>query len=323
MSSPGSGLPLPVVSAAMRDVMSAAALWATRPDTILITGETGIGKTTLAHRIHEMSARASRPFITVECGAIAESLIESELFGHVKGAFTGATEGRAGAFVSARKGTLLLDEVQNLSPAAQTRLLHVLDTKTIRPVGAHLHHPVDVRIIATTNQDLGTLVADRMFRSDLYFRLNHVTIDIPPLRERTGDLRAILTQWVPLLCQELDLPVKTIQEDTWDLVLAHPWPGNLREVYHWLRRSLLESANGQVSATHLAVLYTPSSPSSPGIVPSNALSIEPYPAFRTRTDRQYCQDVLARAHGNRRVASQMAGLPRATFYRLVSHLGID
>lgn len=209
------------------------------PSTILLQGESGVGKEVAARALHSQSPRASQPFVAVNCGAIAQELIESELFGHVKGAFTGANDSRNGLFFYAHGGTLFLDEVGELSGPAQTKLLRVLEERRIRPVGSEREMPVDVRVVAATNRDLAAEVQAGRFRRDLYFRLEVMTLSIPPLRERREDIPLLARHFMHLLAPQLGLPPLAMPVAVVDALLAYPWPGNVRELKNYLERSLI------------------------------------------------------------------------------------
>jgi DNA-binding NtrC family response regulator len=221
--------------------------------TVLLQGETGTGKELLARELHRRSARAQKSFVRVNCAALAEGVLESELFGHERGSFTGAVRTTAGLFQMASGGTLLLDEVSEVSPALQAKLLRVLQEREVRRVGGAEMVPVDVRVIATTNRDLRREVSRGAFRADLYHRLNVVRIDVPPLRERREDIaemaRGILSR--KALEHEITRPV--LEEEALEILCAHSWPGNVRELENVLERSLLLQQGGRIRATDLAL----------------------------------------------------------------------
>ena len=212
--------------------------------TVLIQGQTGVGKELIARAIHAMSDRCQKPFIPINCGAIPESLIESALFGHEKGAFTGAIEVHQGYFERAEGGTLFLDEVDSLSPAAQTRLLRVIQEGELERVGGKQTLPVDLRIISATNQNLEDLVKQGLFRNDLYYRINVVRLNIPPLAERPEDLPYLVQLIVQRLSKKYNKAVESVSREVMQKIRAYPWPGNVRELENILERSLL-FANGK------------------------------------------------------------------------------
>lgn len=209
------------------------------PSTVLLLGESGTGKEVAARALHQTSPRAQRPFVPLNCAAIASELIESELFGHVKGAFTGASESRNGLFFYAHGGTLFLDEISELPLAMQTRLLRVLEERRVRPVGSEREIPVDVRIIAASNRDLATAVAAGRFRQDLYFRLAVVDIRIPPLRERSEDIPDLMRHFMELLSVQLGVAPLALSHGLVSSLAAYAWPGNVRELRNFVERSLI------------------------------------------------------------------------------------
>ncbi|KXB29044.1 MULTISPECIES: sigma-54-dependent transcriptional regulator [Dechloromonas] len=209
------------------------------PATVLLTGESGTGKEVAARALHRMSNRAAASFVPVNCAAIASELIESELFGHVKGAFTGAQQSREGLFYYARGGTLFLDEIGELPAAAQAKLLRVLEERRIRPVGSEQEIPVDVRVIAATNRDLKAEVAAQRFRQDLYYRLQVVEVTLPPLRERPDDLPLLVEHFISQLAPYLDVPRLELDGRTLNRMAAYDWPGNVRELRNFVERSLI------------------------------------------------------------------------------------
>jgi two-component system NtrC family response regulator len=214
----------------MRDVFHLAAQVARRDSTVLLTGESGTGKELIAKAIHQNSLRDTKPFITVNCGAIPESLIESELFGHRKGSFTGAVSDRVGKFEAANEGTVFLDEVGELPINLQVRLLRVIQEREIDKIGFPKPIPVNVRIIAATNRDLRTLIEDGQFREDLFYRLSVVTIELPPLRERRDDIPLLLAHFLKKHCARYKLSVPSISDDTLEPLTRYDWPGNVREL---------------------------------------------------------------------------------------------
>jgi DNA-binding NtrC family response regulator len=226
-------------SAAMRALCERLHRIAPTPATVLLTGESGTGKEVAARALHGMSSRAGGPFVPLNCAAIAAELIESELFGHVRGAYTGAQQNREGLFYYARGGTLFLDEVSELPLPAQAKLLRVLEERRIRPVGSEQEIPVDVRVVAATNRDLRAEVAAHRFRQDLYYRLQVVELNLPPLRERVEDIPALLEHFTGLLAPYLGVPRLAPDARTLARMAAYDWPGNVRELKNMVERSLI------------------------------------------------------------------------------------
>jgi two-component system response regulator HydG len=256
-------------SAAMREVLDRVTLVSGSSVPVLLVGETGTGKTALARAIHTMSPRASGPFVAINCAAIPDALLESELFGHVRGAFTGATSARAGLFAEAHGGTILLDEVGEMSPPLQAKLLHVLESGTVRPVGAGKERAVDVRIVAATHRDLHERARAGAFREDLVYRLDVVSIDLPPLRHRRED--------VPLLVEQLMARARAkhtasrgerLSPGAMAAILTHAWPGNVRELAHALERAVVLARNAEIGVAELpgtvtATAHPPAAPATP------------------------------------------------------------
>ncbi|MCB1077447.1 MAG: sigma-54-dependent Fis family transcriptional regulator, partial [Verrucomicrobiae bacterium] len=215
--------------------------------TVLILGETGTGKELVARAIFQHSRRQAGPFVAVNCGAIPENLLESELFGHVRGAFTGATVDRVGRFVQAQGGTLFLDEIGDLPLPVQVKLLRVLQERKVQPLGGSREIPVDVRIISATHQPLSELIAGKRFREDLYYRINSAVISLPPLRERGEDLDALIRAFAAEAAGEFDLPRPDISGPSMRLLSRHSWPGNVRELRNVIRQAVLQSRGYPVS----------------------------------------------------------------------------
>jgi DNA-binding NtrC family response regulator len=223
--------------------------------TVLICGETGTGKELVARRLHALSGRAAKPFVEINAAALSRELLESELFGHEAGAFTGATKTKKGLFEAAHGGTLFLDEIGDMELSIQAKLLRALQERKVRRVGALDHIDVDVRLIAATNKDLSLEVREGRFREDLFYRLNVVSLKIPPLRERLDDLDVLVQHWVQRLSHELGLEQKTVDPEAIQRLKQHPWPGNIRELRNCLERVLLLECSGdRVCPEHLAFL---------------------------------------------------------------------
>jgi DNA-binding NtrC family response regulator len=205
--------------------------------TVLVTGESGTGKELVARAIHDLSPRAERPFVSINCGAFTETLLESELFGYVKGSFTGANANRKGLFEAANRGTIFLDEIGEMSPAMQVKLLRVLQERRVRPVGAHEELEIDTRVIAATNRDLSAMVKDGSFREDLFYRVSVIPIELPPLRERSEDIPELAEHFVNKYCAQTGRTL-TLSEKALRLLEAYSWPGNVRELEHTIERAV-------------------------------------------------------------------------------------
>jgi DNA-binding NtrC family response regulator len=238
-------------SRGMQDVMRQVEMAAPSTASVLITGETGSGKEMVARSIHMLSPRADRPFIAINCSAIPESLMESEIFGHERGAFTGAAERRIGCFELADGGTLLLDEIGEMPAATQAKLLRVLEDHKVRRLGSKVETPVDVRVLAATNKNPEQAVADGHLRQDLYFRLNVFNIHLPPLRDHKDDLPLLIENLLAEVSEKHGKKVAGVASDVMDMFKSYPWPGNVRELRNVLERAAIASDRGTVSRSHL------------------------------------------------------------------------
>ena len=283
--------------------------------TVLVTGESGTGKGVIARQIHHQSSRANAPFVPVNCGALPENLIESELFGHIKGAFTGADKARKGLFLEAENGTLFLDEIGELPLALQVKLLHVIEDKTIRAVGSEQSRRVDVRIVAATNRDLPKMVAEGKFREDLYFRLSVFHIHSPPLRQRQTDLpglvQFLLKRGADRNCENGEV---SMDPQATDMLLAYDWPGNIREMENVIDRALILADNGCITSADLSLQITrgalPAAPAAAVLDGGESLRDQV-----RRFENGVISRAIAEADGDRRVAAQKLGLGLSSLYR--------
>jgi two-component system response regulator HydG len=245
-------------SAAMQRVVALVERVAPSDVPILLVGETGAGKGLLARAIHARSPRAHAPLIAVNCAALPDALLESELFGHAKGAFTGATADHAGLFAEADGGTLLLDEIGEMSSTLQAKLLHVLESKRVRPVGATRDRAVDVRVVSATHRDLARHIADGTFREDLRYRLDGITIELPALRHRRDDLPALVERFLAdARARQPKSPARSVSRDAMHRLLDHPWPGNVRELAHVVERAVLLATDAEIGVDELVGLASP------------------------------------------------------------------
>jgi DNA-binding NtrC family response regulator len=238
-------------SKAMRRVFETIRMVADTRSTVLIVGESGTGKELVARALHYTSARRDRPFVALNCAALPETLVESELFGHEKGAFTGATERRAGKFRSANGGTLLIDEIGEMPFGLQSKLLRTIESHTVAPIGRSAEVPVDVRIVASTNRNLEALVAEGKFREDLYYRLNVVKIELPPLRERPEDIPILVHAFVKQLARENDQSPRDVTPEALAQLQGYDWPGNVRQLRNTLESILVTSTGDVIDVPHL------------------------------------------------------------------------
>ena len=291
-------------SAVIRDVCARIKRIAPTPSTVLIHGESGTGKELAARALHRMSPRADGPFVPINCAAIAEELIESELFGHVKGAFTGAAAGREGLFYYARGGTLFLDEISELPLPLQAKLLRVLEERKVRPVGSEQEVPVDVRVVAATNRNLVDEVAAGRFRRDLYYRLQVVEVVLPPLRERIEDLPDLVDYFIGQLAARLGVAELQHDEAALARLVRYSWPGNVRELKNLIERSLILG--------YYADDFVP-----------DEVAVSPAPSFSSAADeeslaaieRRHILGVLETCKGNKSEAARRLGVSRKTLER--------
>ena len=285
---------------------------ARHPSTVLITGESGTGKELIARHIHEASPRAARPFVAVNCGAIPEALLESELFGHAKGAFTGATAERQGLFEEAHEGTLFLDELGDLPVPLQVKLLRALQEGEVRRVGDNASRSVDVRLVAATARDLESDVAEGKFRADLYYRINVVRIHLPALRERSEDIPELVRHFVDRFNRRLGLHVTGLSAGAMRALVDYPWPGNVRELENVVERAMVLTDGPQLDVEQLPALATPA-PRPDGASPLD-LSVK----RRTEElERVLIKEALERTRGNRTRAAKLLDLShRALLYKI-------
>src|ERR1041385_2239026 len=271
--------------------------------TVLITGESGTGKELVARAIHDLSPRAQKPFVSVNCGAFTETLLESELFGYVKGSFTGATANRKGLFEAANQGTIFLDEIGEMSPAMQVKLLRVLQERKVRPVGAHEEGEVNTRVIAATNRDLGAMVRDGSFREDLYYRVSVIPMELPPLRERKGDIVELAQYFIAKHCAQTGRDL-SISPPAMRLLEAYSWPGNVRELEHTIERAVALEMTNQIQPERLPEQIT--NYSQPRIasaldLPEQGLNLT---AHLDQLEKTYLLEALRRTEGNQTNAAQ-------------------
>lgn len=283
--------------------------------TVLIIGETGTGKEVLAQALQQSSPRASRPFVTINCAALPEALAESELFGHKKGSFTGATGNQQGRLPAANTGTVFLDEVDSLPLPLQAKLLRFLETGEIQPVGETATQTVDVRVIAATNANLHDRISRGEFRRDLYYRLNVVPLEIPPLRERIGDVQVLLTHFINQFTKEHDLPKVSITKNAMNRLIAYPWPGNVRELRNVCERLCILLAGRIIDENNLPPEIVSRLPTvKPQIdLPECGINLE-------QVEIDLIRQALERTNGNRSRSAKLLGISRDTLmYRMQKH----
>ena len=304
-------------SLSMREIFAVLELAATSDVTVLLEGETGTGKELAARAIHERSTRRGGPFVAIDCGALPETLLESELFGHVRGAFTGAAQSRAGAFQRAHGGTIFLDELGSIPPAVQARLLRVLEERVVRPVGADQEKRVDVRVLAASPIDLTTRVAEGAFRPDLFYRLSVVRVVLPALRARREDLSVLVTE----LMRRRGLTAGRMVGPNLDRLNAHTWPGNLRELRNVIDRAIALSPGAQ-SFAELRVHITPQAADEALTVRTDLPFTEAKAAVLQTFELRYLRDVLQRCEGNISAAARQSGLDRKHLRTLLRKYGL-
>jgi two-component system response regulator AtoC len=312
-------------SPAMKRVFDLIARAAESDATVLITGESGTGKELVASAIHGMSPRAAKRFVPVNCGALPESLIESELFGHVKGAFTGAVASKRGLFEEAAGGTLFLDEVGELPLGVQVKLTRALQQRAIRKVGGNDEQSVDVRVIAATNIDLERAVEDARFREDLFYRLNVLAISLPPLRERREDIPLLADVLLARLSAAGGRP-RRISNEALACIASYDWPGNVRQLENALARAAAVATGEELGVDSLPSEVRGASTTTPTTRPSGPPVSLPYreaiAAERERTTRDYLVNLLREVHGNVTQAAERAGIERESFHRLMKRHGV-
>ncbi len=303
----------------MRSIMDIVEKVAPQDSTVLITGDTGTGKDLLAKEIHRRSRRKDAPFAIVNCAAIPRELVESELFGHEKGAFTSAYRTKKGKFEIANGGTIFLDEVGTLPLESQSKLLRVLQDRTIQKVGSDRVIPVDIRIISATNMDLGKACDNRSFRSDLYYRLNVIPIHMPSLRERKEDIPPLIGYFLDKFSCETRKNIESIDQKVIDLFVSYPWPGNIRELQNVIERMIVTASESTITLKD---------------VPSDIISRDQlqFPSFnglpdlKSATDefeKFYIRKILKKTRGNRNRAAEMLGVHRSTLSYKIKQLGLE
>ena len=299
----------------LRKIFDVLPAIAASPSTVLIQGETGTGKEVVARTIHALSPRSRGPFVAINCGALPDTLLESELFGYRAGAFTGAVQNKPGRFALARGGTLFLDEIGEVSPALQVRLLRVLQERTYEPLGATRSEKADIRVVVATNRELAGLVRDGVFREDLYYRVNVVRIDLPPLRERMEDLPMLLGQFVERFNCMQNKKIRGFAPEALSLLLAHRWPGNIRELENVVERAFVLCREGWIGIVHLPEEFVVRR----GTVPIPAMDLR---SIRASQEIQAIRDALLRNSGNRLAAARELGIHKTTLFRRLKQMGI-
>lgn len=298
------------------DVLNVAETVASSDSTVLLTGESGTGKGVIARYIHELSLRSGGPFVSINCGALPESLLESELFGHVKGSFTGAVKDKAGLFAASQNGTFFLDEIGETTPATQVKLLRVLQHREVIPVGATEPIPIDTRLVAATNRNLDEEIARGNFRSDLFYRLNVISIEIPPLRERRDDIPLLAESFLAEIARKRSEPQKKLSSDAASQLQEYSWPGNVRELENAIERAVILASNGTIQ---------------PGALPDKIRQRKSEPLITDKAVRNPSLEAIERAYilwvlgsegGNKSRAAEVLGIDASTLHRKLSRFEI-
>jgi two-component system nitrogen regulation response regulator GlnG len=321
-------------SPAMQEVYKAVGRVAPQNVTVLIRGESGTGKELVARAIYQHSPRADRPFLAVNCAAIPDALLESELFGHEKGSFTGADQRRIGKFEQCNGGTLFLDEIGDMSLLLQAKMLRVLQQQQFERVGGNHTIATDVRVITATNRDLEQMVEAREFRADLYYRLSGLTVYLPPLRERTSDLPLLLEHFLRRFAPDLEKDVRGIAPEALDILLAYPWPGNIRELQNVLRQALLNTVGPVLLPEFLPASITnhvPAADSQPGALDLAAQidallgrdETNVYNEAVATLERYVLPRVLGKTHGNISQSAKILGITRGSLRNKIRALGLS
>ena len=286
--------------------------------TVLITGESGTGKSLIARAIHRASSRRDQPFVEVACGALPETLLESELFGHVAGAFTGAVGEKMGKFKQADGGTIFLDEISTASPAMQVKLLRILQEFEFEQVGGNKTFTVDTRVILATNDDLSKGVAEGRFRQDLFYRINVINVELPPLRERISDIPLLARHFLDRMVRESGKPVQGFSDEAIAALQAHRWPGNVRELQNVIERAVLLGKGSIIGTIDLPAALVAAAP-----IPLDAIDGRTLKQALSNPERQIIVEVLEANNWNRMATADALGINRTTLYKKMKRLGLD
>ena len=313
----------------LKRMLEELAIAADKDVTMLLIGETGAGKTFLSNLIHEVSPRNDQPFITVACGALPGELIESELFGHMKGSFTSAHADKDGKFIAAGKGTILLDEIDVLSPEQQVKLLRVIETGLFDPVGSNVTLKSEARLVVASNLALEPLVEQGKFRPDLYYRLSMLKFEIPPLRSRKADVKPMALKFIQSKAEKHEISVHRIEQEFFDVLLSYPWPGNVRELEYAIQRAVIYCRDGVLQASHLPghILAGVAGPTNDPTIKlesnrQESSSLELIDQMAT-TEKDLIEQALVRNNYNRTRTAKELGVSRVTLYNKMKRYGLS
>lgn len=281
---------------------------------VLLLGESGVGKEVFAKYIHTQSQRKNKPFVAVNCHALSESVLESELFGHSKGAFTGATEERVGRFESASMGTLFLDEIADMPLSTQIKLLRVIENRAIEKIGSNLSTPVDFRLITATNKSIAKLISEGLFREDFYYRINTIIIEIPPLREHKEDIYSLAVNFISTASKEMKKGIHTIEPEVWQYLKQYDYPGNVREFKNIIERLVVFSENGVISKDDLLIHEAPS---------TDYEGDQTLKAFRSAIEKKYIETVLIKNNSSMTKTAAVLGITRRQLQNKVNEYEIQ
>jgi two-component system response regulator HydG len=306
-------------SPAMKEVYDLLERVGESESTVLVSGESGTGKELVARALHRRSKRSAGPFVAINCAAMPEQLLESELFGHTKGAFTDARSARPGLFVQAKGGTIFLDEIGDMPIGLQPKLLRALQERTVRPVGGDTETPIDVRVVAASNRDLETAIEERKFREDLYYRINVIHVELPPLRARGADVILLATHYLQHFATQSQKDVRSLDPEAAEKLSAYAWPGNVRELANCMERAVALTRNESIGVADLPEKIRSYRTSHVLVAATDPTELVPM----EEVEKRYILRVLEAVGGNKTLAAQVLGLDRKTLYRKLDRYGSE
>jgi two-component system response regulator HydG len=306
-------------SPAMKEVYDLLERVGESESTVLVSGESGTGKELVARALHRRSKRSAGPFVAINCAAMPEQLLESELFGHTKGAFTDARNARPGLFVQAKGGTIFLDEIGDMPVGLQPKLLRALQERTVRPVGGDTETPIDVRVVAASNRDLETAIEERKFREDLYYRINVIHVELPPLRARGADVLLLATHYLQHFATQSQKEVRSLDSEAAEKLSAYAWPGNVRELANCMERAVALTRNESIGIADLPEKIRSYRTSHVLVAATDPTELVPM----EEVEKRYILRVLEAVGGNKTLAAQVLGLDRKTLYRKLDRYGSE